>query len=131
MISVEPGALVVVEQRRLDQVTVDRGEGQRLEAEHLALARPRCRLHQHEIFNADAVGAGFVIAGLVRHYHAGQQRLRVRGFGDGLRALMHTELAADAVPGALRALGALPPPRPALLSTHSPAPPTPRCPPSA
>src|SRR6202030_35889 len=54
-----------------------------------------------EIFDADPVGIGLVIAGLVRDDHAGQQRLRVRGLGDALWALVHSQIAADAMPGAV------------------------------
>ena len=54
MIGVEPGDLVVIEQRGLDQVAVDRGQSQGLEAQHFALGRAVRGLHQDEIFDPDA-----------------------------------------------------------------------------
>src|SRR4029077_10062622 len=65
VIRIEPSDLVIVEERGFDQVAVDRGEGEGLETEHLALGRAVRWLHQNEIFDADAVGAGLVVAGLV------------------------------------------------------------------
>src|SRR6187549_2421998 len=76
MIGVEPGALAIAEQARHDQVALDRGEGERLEAEHPEVAAGDvARLDKHQILDADAVFAGLVIARLVREEHAGAQRL--------------------------------------------------------
>jgi len=57
--------------------------------------------HQHEVFDADAVAACLVIAGLVRDDHGGQQRLPVWRLRDALRSFMDAEIAADPVPGAV------------------------------
>ena len=101
VIGVEPGDLVAVEQVGHDQVAVDRRQGQRFELQHLALGLTVRRLDQHQVFDADAIGAGFVIAGLVRDDHARQQGLDARRLGDALRPLVHAEIAADPVPGAV------------------------------
>src|SRR5262249_19685963 len=47
-----------------------------------------------------AVGAGFVVAGLVRQDHAGLER-RGAELGDAGRSFVHREIAADAVAGAV------------------------------
>src|SRR5918993_52066 len=65
MIRVEPRDLVRRHDRRLHEAQVDGREGQRLEAHHLAVAAgDRPRLDEDEVFDADAVGAGLVEAGL-------------------------------------------------------------------
>ena len=97
MIAVEPGDFVVIEQRSLDQVAVDRRQGQGLEAEHLPLGPVLGRLYDHQVLDADAVGAGLVVARLVRDDHPGQERLAVGRFRDALRPFVHPEIAADPV----------------------------------
>src|SRR5205823_375857 len=69
------------------------------------------RLHDDQIFDADAVGAGLVVAGLVRDDHPGQERLGVRRLRDPLRTFMHAEIAADPVAGAVVVIEALLPER--------------------
>src|SRR3546814_7164178 len=66
------------------------------------------------MFDADAEGARLVIAELVREYHAVVQRLlgprlSARGLGDALRPLMHRQIGADAVAGAMRIIDAVGP----------------------
>ena len=68
-------------------------------------------LDQHQVLDADAVGAGLVVAGLVREDHAGEQLLLGPGLpaarlGDALRAFVDREEAADAVAGAVRVIDA-------------------------
>src|SRR5216684_2064926 len=102
VIGIEPGDLAGIEQRRLDQVAVDRRQRDGLEAQHLALAAAAPeRRHHDEVLDADAVRAGLVVAGLVRDDHARQERLRVGQLRDALRPLMDGEIAADAVAGAV------------------------------
>jgi hypothetical protein len=67
------------------------------------------RHDQHEIFDADAVFAGLVIAGFVGEDHARAQRLGraaagVERLGDTLRPLMHRQIGAHAVAGAVRVI---------------------------
>src|ERR1700749_787030 len=103
MILIEPGDLVRLEQRWLDGLAIDRREGDGLEAIDLAarLAQPVAFLDNDEILDADAVGAGLVIAWLVRDDHARHQRLAVRQLRDALRPFMDAEIGADAVAGAV------------------------------
>ena len=56
--------------------------------------------HQHQILDADAVGVGAVIAGLVGQDHAALER-RAAELGDARRPFVHREVAADAVAGAV------------------------------
>ena len=56
--------------------------------------------HQHQVLDADAVGAGLVVAGLVRQDHAALER-RGAELGDARRAFVHRQIAADAVAGAV------------------------------
>jgi hypothetical protein len=101
VIGVEPGDLLSGHQRRLDEREIDRGQRQGLEPHHLALAaRDRARLDQDEVLDPDPVGAGLVIAGLVRKDHAALERGRA-GLGDALRALMHRKITADPMAGAV------------------------------
>ena len=75
VIIVEPGRFLARQQFRRDQRAIDRRQRQRVEAEHVAItARDLARRDDDEIFNADAIGPGFVIAGLVRQDHAGLER---------------------------------------------------------
>src|SRR3546814_11601934 len=98
-----------------DLILRDRREGDRLEPQHILLgARDALRRDDDEIFDADAEGARLVIAGLVREDHAGVQRLlgprlSARGLGDALRPLMHRQIGADAVAGAMRIIDAVGP----------------------
>src|SRR5204863_9070354 len=102
VIGVEPGQLLRRQQLRQHQPLVDGRQRQRLEAHHLAIAAGHLlRLgHQHEVLDADAVGAFLVVAGLVGDDHAGLQHGHA-ALGDALRALVHGEIAADAVAGAV------------------------------
>jgi cytochrome P450 len=68
---------------------------------HLAFgAGDLALLHQDEVLDADAVGAGLVVARLVGQDHAGLKR-RAADLGDALRPLVHGQIAADPVPGAV------------------------------
>ncbi len=58
------------------------------------------RCHQHQVFDADAVGGGFVIARLVGQDHAAQQRHGAE-LRNARRAFVHRQVAADAVAGAV------------------------------
>ena len=102
MIGVEPRALLVRQQRLVDQPPVDRRERQRLEPMHGPFAAlDRLRLaHEQKIFDADAEVALLVEAGLVGEDHARFER-RAIGLVDAGRALVHREIAPDAVPGAV------------------------------
>src|SRR5882762_6009958 len=77
VIGVEPTDLLVFEQRRVDQVAVDRCQSKGLEAQHVAFGRALRGLYQDEIFDPDAIRAGLVVTRLVRDDHPGQQRLTV------------------------------------------------------
>ena len=101
VVRIEPFALLRREQRRLDERPVDRREGQRLEAEHLALgAGDLAPLDEHEVLDADAVLAGLVVARLIRQDHARLERLSAE-LRQPLRPLVDREVAADAVAGAV------------------------------
>src|SRR6185369_2245983 len=54
-----------------------------------------------QVLDPDAVFAGLVVAGLVGDDHARLERHAVRRLGDAVRAFMHREIAADAMPGAV------------------------------
>src|SRR5262249_4056301 len=58
----------------------------------------------------DAVFAGLVVPGLVRQDHAALERGAAE-LGDARRALVHREIAADAVPGAVVEVEAMLPER--------------------
>src|SRR5260370_36686667 len=60
VVGVEPGDLIVVEQLGRDEPAVDRRQGQRLKAEHLAVAVGAQRLDDDEVLEADAAGPGLV-----------------------------------------------------------------------
>ena len=97
VIGVEPFEFIVRQKSRLDQTRVDRYQRDRLETEHLALrAFDGALFDDDEVFDADAIVAGFVIAGLVGEDHARLERSRA-DFGDPLRAFMHGEIGADAM----------------------------------
>ena len=68
--------------------------------------------HQHQVLDADAVGAFLVVAGLVGDDHAGLQHGHA-ALGDALRALVHGQVAADAVAGAVVEVERPPPTAPA------------------
>ncbi len=87
---------------RLDQAPVEGNEGERLEAHHLARAAVdgHGRRRQHEIFQPDAVLALAVKPGLVGQDHAGLE-LDAAEARQALRRLMHREIAADPMPGAV------------------------------
>ena len=112
MIGVEPRQLAGIEQLRLDQPPVDRRQRQRLEGveRFLGALDLRALHHQHQVLDPDAVFAGFVIARLVRQDHAALQR-RVAELGDARRALVHRQIAADAVAGAVIEVEAVRPQR--------------------
>ena len=101
VVVVEPFQFGRAQHVHVDQATVDRRQRQRLEAvERLFGAGDVGTDHQFEIFNPDAIGIGLVVAGLVGQDHAALQR-RGAELGNSRRALMHREIAADAVPGAV------------------------------
>ena len=77
--------------------------------------------HQHQVLDADAVGAGFVIAGLVRQDHAALER-RGAELGDARRPFVHRQIAADAVAGAVVEVEAGLPTAPARANGSSCAP---------
>src|SRR5215212_9018138 len=76
VIGVEPGEFFFGQKSRVDEAPVDRSESEGFEAHHGPLAAlDLLRLvNQHEIFNAYAVMARLVIAGLVRQDHSGLER---------------------------------------------------------
>src|SRR5580693_6597268 len=77
VIGVQPVAFVLREQLWLHEIDVDGRQRDRLETHHRAFAAGHALglRHDNEILDADAVFAGFVIAGLVRADHAGLERL--------------------------------------------------------
>ena len=79
---------------------VDGGERERFEAEKAAIGRIGIG-HRHQILDADAVGAGLVVAGLVGDDHAGRERRARAQARDALRAFVHVQVMAHAVPGAV------------------------------
>ena len=107
MIVVPPIDLGVRQQRLVDQRAIERDEGERLETEILAFAAlDPCIDHQDEVFDADAVFTGLVIARFVGEDHAFAQRgLGARegaaGLADPLGPLVHGEKAPDTVAGAM------------------------------
>src|SRR5438067_5844688 len=118
VVAIEPDQLLGLEHLRTDQAPVDRRESQRLEAEHLLFGTLDLALaNEDQILDADAVFAGFVIAGLVGDDHPGLQRFVAAGLraADGrnaLRPFMDGEEAADAVAGAVGVIEARLPQRP-------------------
>src|SRR5262245_4773825 len=72
VIAVEPAALLVRQHARLDEPPVDRRERQCLEGiERLFGAHWLGRgNHQHQVFDPDAIGGGFAMAGAVRQDQA-------------------------------------------------------------
>src|SRR6266478_3857201 len=108
MIGVEPGSLGLGQHRRLDRVQIDRRHRDGLETEHLLFAAGNLARfpHYYQILDADAVFAGLVVAGLVRTDHAGLQGLRGAARRDALRSLMHRQIRADAVAGAVAVIEA-------------------------
>ena len=75
VVVVEPGEFVAVQHVDVDQPPVDRRQRQRLERIHRLFGACDFGLdHQFEIFDADAVGVGLVVAGLVGQDHARSQR---------------------------------------------------------
>ena len=79
------------------------GEGQGLESQHLPLAARDGRRRRHHLqgLDADAEVAGLVVARFVGQDHAGLQRRGVGRLGDALRPLVHAEIAAHPVAGAV------------------------------
>jgi len=105
----------------LEAARVDGAQRQRLEAEHLAelaLLGSTDGDVQHEVLDADAVGAGLIVAGLIRDDHPRQERLRVRRLRDSLRAFMHRKIAADPVAGTVVVIEPLLPERAARESVE-------------
>ena len=58
-------------------------------------------LHRHQVLDADAVGAGLVVAGLVGDHHARCEHRARAHPRDALRAFVHVEVVAHAVAGAV------------------------------
>src|SRR3546814_15433965 len=56
---------------------------------------------RRQVLDADAVGAGLVVAGLVGDDHARPPRHRVAQLRDPLRAFVDVQVAADALAGAV------------------------------
>ena len=89
---------------RIDQIAVQRREGERLEAKERSIRRCSPFAAKEDRLDPDAVRTLPVNAGLVRNHHAGLKRRGVCFFtfspADGLRALMHVQKITDSVPGA-------------------------------
>ena len=103
VIGVQPLAFFRRQHRRLNQIEIDRRHGDGLEGEHLPFATHNVlrRPHHHEILDADAVFAGFVIAGLIRADHARFEGLRGAARGNALRPFMHCKIGSNAMSGAV------------------------------
>jgi hypothetical protein len=101
MIFVDPVQFVAIKHVQVDQTAIDRRQGQRLEGIHGLLGT--CDVgadNQFQVFDPDAVGVGLVIAGLVGQDHAAPQRCGAE-LGNSRRTLMHRQIAADAMAGAV------------------------------
>jgi hypothetical protein len=102
MILVEPGALGRSEQAGQDQPAVERRQRQRLETqERLGRIRQFGGLHQQQVLQPNAVMVRQIIAGLVGQDHAGRDWRRPRQARQADRPLMHRQIAADAMAGAV------------------------------
>ena len=114
VIGVEPGDLVGGEQRRsISRRSIGASVSVSKALSGFSAPADRRRFHhQHQVLDADAVGAGLVIAGLVREDHAALERRRAE-LGDARRAFVHRQIAADAVAGAVVVSRAPPPTAPA------------------
>lgn len=74
VIGIQPGPFLLRQQLDRDQPAVDRGQRQGLEGQHLAFAALDLgRRDGDQILDADAVGAGLVVAWLVGDHHTGLQ----------------------------------------------------------
>src|SRR5690606_34347980 len=96
----------------LDEPRLVRAERQRVEPERRPLRAGRRRLDgrdDDEVLDADPERAGLVVAGLVREHHPGLQRHLAAAGRDALRALVHREVATDAVPRAVGIVDAVRP----------------------
>ena len=78
VIRIDPRDFGGRQERRVDEPAVDRGQRQRLEAEHRPVAAGNWfrRHHDHQVLDPNSVRAGLVVAGLVREDHPGLQRNR-------------------------------------------------------
>ena len=112
VVFIPPAQLVAGQQVGIDQCLVDWRPGEVFEAIIGALCTLDLSfLDQHQIFDADAIGAGLVIAGLVGEEHAGEEDfacpcLPTCRFGDTLWPFMDREESANAVAGAVRIIDA-------------------------
>src|SRR5215467_6041103 len=72
VVAVEPTPFLGCQHLTIDQSSIDRSKGQRLERIERLLCpnRLRCCNHKHQVLDADSVRSGFVIARLVREDHA-------------------------------------------------------------
>src|SRR5690606_27390924 len=87
------------EQIDLDQASIEWRKGQCFEAHHLAIAAGHLfgLGDQHEVFEADAISALLIVAGLVGDDHARLQH-RHSASRDRLRPFVHRKIASDDVP---------------------------------
>ena len=101
MIGVEPRLFRRAQQLHIHKCQIDGCQGQRLEIEHVAFgACDEGLFHDDQILDADAIGAGLVIARLVGQDHARFERHRT-DFRDALRPLVYGEIGADAMARAM------------------------------
>ena len=103
MVIIRPVALFRAEQVGLDQVARQWRKGQAFKAKHGSITAFNvfCRRDILQILDANTVRAFLVETRLVRNDHARHKRRGIPGFCDPLRAFMHAEINADAVPRAM------------------------------
>ncbi|MNK99764.1 hypothetical protein D3C87_1201780 [compost metagenome] len=103
MIGVHISPLVRRQQRHVDQLAIQRRQGQLLKAVHRPLAAGDRLRRRHDLqgLDADAPLAFAIVTRLVGQDHAGKQRLGVDVGRDALRPLVHAQIGADAMAGAV------------------------------
>ena len=103
MVGVHLGALLGGQHLDHDQPAINGREGQGFEAQHGPLAALDLvgGGDELQVLDADAVGAGLVVARFVGDDHARLQGDIVGRLGDPLRAFVHAEIAAHPVAGAM------------------------------
>ena len=115
MIPVDPAAFLRVQQRQVDQVTVDWYPGQGLKAQHVTRIATRqgvSGLHGDQVLDADPKGTVAVIARFIRQDHAGLQ-CDIASARQTLRPLVHAQVSPDTV---TRAMVIIHPGQPQMIS---------------
>ena len=109
MIGIQPLQLLRIQQRQVQQTSIEGHQGQRLETIHRRFQFPLHLCHHDQVFAANTKGAVAVVTGFITDDHAGLQGHRGPGLGNALWALVHAQESANPVAGAMIVFVALPP----------------------